>query len=158
MDRQGKECDLKQDTEKAKRLFNVMESKDSSSREIQKDLCNVITLFNHSLTSWKKISGEEHFKVQLNRFFIYYIEKTLTNRCLKMVYPDEEQSKFDKVQRNRNAKFVQLCKELFTYLNCHETVIGGFIQARIGFERLNDVIKVIYLSIKNMLYESINLI
>ena len=65
MDRQGKECDLKQDTEKAKRLFNVMESKDFSSREIQKDLCNVITLFNHSLTSWKKISGEEHFKVQM---------------------------------------------------------------------------------------------
>ena len=137
-----KHFDLWSEEQEADNLSEIMDHEHSLSQKLKTDLLNVVTLFHKNLTNWYNLSGNELFKIQVNRFLTNYIIKTISkspsnhtthlakqNVNNKSLY--NEQQCLNRMQKNRDVHFVKLCKQIFEYVKEHENVVGGFIQARI---------------------------
>ena len=139
-----KNFDLWSEEQDAENLSEVMDHENSLSQQLKTDLLNVVALFHKNFTNWYNFGENEHFKIQVNRFLTNYLEKitsdfSKTPSSHTTTHPTQqkpinlynEQQYLNRIQKNRDITFVQLCKQIFGYVNEHENVVGGFIQARI---------------------------
>ena len=52
-----------------------------------------------------------------------------------------------KIQDNRSMKFINLCKQMFEQIDMHQSIIGGFVQARVISSHAND--GQVFIALKN---------
>ena len=109
-------------------------------QNLKKALWQSITLFHESLTIWySKCKGKEQFKQQIDSFLSMVIGKMLIKYDLKPENTLNDLGSFmKKIQDNRNMKLINLCKQMFEEINMHQSIIGGFVQARVMSSHSND--------------------
>ena len=116
--------------------WNIINHGTPIIHQLRTDLCNVISFVHGSLGKWCKTSGSDAFKIEVCHFLSNYVKKVINRGYPKdSIDHRNEQLVLEIVQKNRNAKFIQICKEVFAYANEHKKVIGGFIQASIASPR-----------------------
>ena len=122
--------------EEIEKLWDTLSHDPSIIPQIKTDLCNVLSLCHGSLEIWSKSRGIKVFKIEACQFLSNCIEKIMKNFSQNNdVDFHNEHSSLERVQSNRNIKFVQLCKELLEFVNEHGNVVGGLIQACVASPR-----------------------
>ena len=111
----------------------------SMCSEFKKDLWKSIQLFHKSLTSWYlKCHNKESFRDEITSFLSIFIEKTKISSSMEFKNSSNiENSLINKIQKNRNMKMINLCKQMFDQIDTHRSIVGGFIQARVIASKLN---------------------
>ena len=112
----------------------------SMCSELKNDLWKSIKLFHKSLTNWYlKCNNKESFRNEITSFLSIFIEKTRISPSLEFKnLSNIENSLIDKIQKNRNMKMINLCKQMFDQIDTHPSIVGGFIQARVVASKSND--------------------
>ena len=122
----------------------IMDHENSMPQQLKKDLLSAVELFHNNLTSWHKSTGNESFKIQFTVFLTNYIQNSISDYPMSSLNHTKNLTKqnhygsshyneeLERIQKNRDVGFVQLCKEIFEYVNEHEIVVGGLLQARVS--------------------------
>ena len=135
------------DTQAKEPKFGIgpIENYVSMCSELKKDLWKSIKLFHKSLTSWHlKCNNKESFRNEMTSFLSIFIEKTRIGPGLECKNSSNiENSHINKIQKNRNMKMINLCKQMFDQIDTHRSIVGGFIQARVVASKLNDNFQVL---------------
>ena len=116
-----------------KSYTGINDTNNTSCLKLKRDLCQIIRLFHENLTSWYlECDRKETFKHQIKSFLPTYIEKILRSNSSAKIenFPSCQDSQVHKIWKNRNMEFVKLCKLMFEQINMHQSIIGGFVQAR----------------------------
>ena len=132
VDNSMKNLNLYCDKNEIGKSFDILSRNSSAISQLKTDLCNVISLFHGTLAIWSNERGINVFRTEVCQFLSNYIEKIVKNQSPNNgVDLLTDHLLLERVQKNRNSEFIQLCKELFQHVNEHGNVVGGILQARV---------------------------